>query len=148
MPDNYLLCIAVASNESDDGILAHMRTMKAVRESHSWQHVRCSITGYDSDPRELWDIPEVAPLCQRLVDMGFISYLDFGNVPFMEPVSDNMALGAAEVLLFAAGRMRGGETFWTRDLLAELQGAWHESNARADALVGPFTSPAASAEPS
>ena len=147
MPDNYLLCIAVANDESDEGILSHMRTMKAARETHSWKHIRCLITGYDADPRELWDIPEVAELCKRLVAMGFISYLDFGNFPGIESVANNMALGAAEVILIARGRMRGGYIFWTREFTEELFGAWAESNTEADSRVGPMTDPSTKGPP-
>lgn len=35
----------------------------------------CSVSGYDYDPRELWEIPEVVRLCQRIVDSGWLSLL-------------------------------------------------------------------------
>ena len=31
----------------------------------------CTIAGYGSDPRELWQIPEVQDLCKRLVLLGY-----------------------------------------------------------------------------
>lgn len=34
-----------------------------------------SISGYDHDPRELHQIPEVRALCQRIVESGFIDLL-------------------------------------------------------------------------
>lgn len=35
-----------------------------------------TISGYDDDPRDLWNIPEVVSFMKRLVDIGFISILE------------------------------------------------------------------------
>jgi hypothetical protein len=72
----------------------------------------CTIAGYDLDPRELWEIPEVQDLCKRLVAIGYISLLD--TMPNIDlpgcpaiPVEYGRPWGAWEVWTVACGLQRG-----------------------------------------
>jgi len=68
--------------------------------------VYCAISGYDSDERELYQIPEVTTLCQRLVDRGFISILATSTL--MEKEEKPWArgfFGAMEIWAIANGHL-------------------------------------------
>lgn len=64
----------------------------------------CAIYGHDNDKRELYQIPEVTVLCQRLVKRGFISIL---NVSTLLEKEDKPWLGsgfgALEIWAIAKG---------------------------------------------
>ncbi|HJT77718.1 MAG TPA: hypothetical protein VJ739_11000, partial [Gemmataceae bacterium] len=60
---------------TDADLIALMRQAKECRDAGS-PSVTCQIAGYDEDPRELVDIPEARAFCQRLVALGYVSFLD------------------------------------------------------------------------
>jgi len=74
--------------------------MKAVRESGEFSNIVCCVNGFDDDPRELWDIPEVRAFAARLITLGFPAFLDV--CPSADPKL-NGGLGAAELVWVAAG---------------------------------------------
>jgi len=60
-----------------------------------------TINGYDHDPREIWEIPEVVPFFQKLIDIGFVGLLEACT-------ADDKAMsgfGVLEVLFVANGNM-------------------------------------------
>jgi hypothetical protein len=133
-----VLIVELAIGAGNEDILHQMRGMKAVREGGQCPQVFCAIRGFDTDPRELWEIPEVRAFCRRLVGMGFISYLDAGaSLPPTDPALKEL-WGAAEVWLCGEGRL-GKQVRVTASLLDELQEVLVEANARADAVLGPLT---------
>jgi hypothetical protein len=136
MKNTTLHIMTLAHDATDEEIIGMMRAMKAAHEAKTVGRIVLLFHGYDDDPRELWDIPEVAVLCQRLVEMGFISYLYPGYVPGVDDPSPE-ALGASEVLLLAEGRM-ARTIEWTKEMVADFWEKWVNSNARADALVGQY----------
>ena len=92
-----------------------------------------TISGYDDDSRELWEIPEAIELCKRIISSGLIVVLkgssqvkelgarDFGGLP--------APLGAFEVWAFSEGRMKhGGAGFSKTDLSDTLKNLIIERN--------------------
>jgi hypothetical protein len=108
---------------SDDALVDAMRWAIRVR-SHGVQCVRAAVKGYEDDPREMWEIPEVRQLCQRLVDLGVIAVLELSDFcpehpklqrDHREGKATPMGPGALEVWLLAKGRVTGGKTTLTAD---------------------------------
>lgn len=60
-----------------------------------------TVNGYDNDPRELWQIPEVVALCERVIESGLIS-LFHSNLEDRVP----MLWGAWDVYMAATGSIR------------------------------------------
>lgn len=133
-----VLFVELGIDATNDDILDQMRIMKLAREDRSYSNVVCSIRGFAADARELFDIPEVRAFCRRIVNLGFISYLDFSTI-FNPQVPDlaKQSWGAAEVWLCSEGRLKALNPL-TKDILHELQHAVLLSNAKADAALGPM----------
>jgi hypothetical protein len=94
------------------------------------------VRGFSDDERSLFEIPEVRAFCRRVVNRGFISYLDFTTTfDATVPAIAKDGWCAAEVWLCGEGRLRGQMTL-TRELLDELQFVVCESNEKADAAIG------------
>ncbi len=55
--------VEIGRNATDDDILDQMRIMKRVRETKTFDDIVCTLRGFDGDPRELFEIPEVRALC-------------------------------------------------------------------------------------
>ena len=133
-----VLFVELGIDATNDDILDQMKTMKACREDGSYGHVVCTVRGFGDDKRSLFEIPEVRAFCRRVVNLGFISYLDF-TTTFDEsvPAIAKDAWGAAEVWLCGEGRLRG-QVPLTEELLDELKRVVCESNGKADAALGPM----------
>lgn len=69
------------------------------------RHPRLHLTvdGYGDDPRELWEIPEVRQLLERVISTGLIGLLAM-NFEERDPLS----LGVVDIYLFARGRAAEG----------------------------------------
>jgi hypothetical protein len=133
-----ILFVELGIDASNDDILDQMRTMKACREDGSYSHVVCSVRGFSDDERSLFEIPEVRAFCRRVVNLGFISYLDFTTTfDSSVPAIAKDGWGAAEVWLCSEGRLRSQMPL-TRELIDELKRVICESNERADAAIGPM----------
>jgi len=72
-----ILFVELGIDATNDEILDQMRTMKACREDGSYGHVVCTVRGFSEDKRDLFEIPVLRAFCLRVVNLGFISYLDF-----------------------------------------------------------------------
>ena len=104
----------------------------------SYGHVVCTVRGFRDDKRSLFDIPEVRAFCRRVVNLGFISYLDFTTTfDSSVPAIAKDGWGAAEVWLCGEGRLRSQMPL-TRELIDELKRVVCESNEKADAAIGPM----------
>lgn len=133
-PKNTLVIVPVALDMANDELLDLMRGMKHSREIRC-EHVVCLISGFGDDKREMYLIPEARAFCKRLVDQGFISYLDYAT----SIVDDGTAgsWGAFEVWVCSKGKYGGKGTDVT-DWLVEFNNVLGESNSKADALLGPI----------
>lgn len=132
-------CVTLTIGLSNDEVIGLMRSMKSVRENRPGTQVVCSITGFGSDPRDLWAIPEVRAFCRRLVTLGFPSYLEAYTAlsPESRGTPIELALGAAEVWLIGEGRFRSPMPV-ERELIDEIRESIGRANAAADALLGPL----------
>ncbi len=72
-----LMAVFLDPDMTRDQIVATMRRMRNHRIAFPGASILCSIGGYDHDPRELWQIPQVQDFAIRLVELGFPAYLDF-----------------------------------------------------------------------
>jgi hypothetical protein len=133
-----VLNVDLGLDATDNDIFNQMRIMKRAREERCYDNVVCTIRDFSDDPRELYDIPEVQVYCKRLVDLGFISYLDFST--FFNPKTPEVAKcgwGASEVWLCSQMRLKSANLL-THEILNEVKQQISESNKRADAVIGPL----------
>jgi hypothetical protein len=133
-----VLFVELGIDATNEDILDQMRIMKRAREDRTYSNVVCLIRGFGDDPRELFEIAEVRAFCRRIVNLGFISYLDFST--FFNPKVPELAKeswGAAEVWLCSEGRIKALKSL-TKEILHEVQQAILESNGKADAALGPM----------
>jgi hypothetical protein len=76
---------------NDGGVLYQIGEMTYFRMKEGQNaHILCSIQSFDDDPAELWEIPEARVFAQRLVNLGYLPYLDpvpFGPIAFGRPFS-------------------------------------------------------------
>lgn len=63
-----------------------------------------TISGYDDDPRELWEIPEAVKFCQKLLDIGFPAVLDIGSRH--DDLPGHPGFGLIEIWFVASGRIK------------------------------------------
>jgi hypothetical protein len=133
-----ILIVDLGIDATNEDILDQMRIMKRGREEHRYDNVVCSIRGFDKDPHELFEIPEIRAFCRRIVNLGFISYLDFTTI-FHEGVPElaKKRWGAAEVWLCSEGRLKALNPL-TEEILNEMMQAVAASNEKAEAALGPL----------
>ena len=133
MKRDDLAIIALHATESNEEILDQMRKCRALRES-GVDNIVCFIDGHNQDTRELWEIPEARAFCKRLVDLGFISYLDYWTTGDKKLC---VAMGAVEVIAIAESK--GVKPVFTAvDLMTRFKDVVLLSNERADAAIGPM----------
>lgn len=79
-----------------------------------------SIFGFDDDPRELCEIPEVRAFCQKLIKIGLIHYLVHSSLLGV-PQTTGQLLGALEVWLLTNGKMQKDGVTITPKLREEFE---------------------------
>lgn len=105
-----LLCTTVELSMTDEEIKDAIRKIQPVCFEKQ-QGFCLTIAGYDNDPRELYEIPEVIEFTKKLVKFGFMSCLYLTTtIPDLipEPFKGHKlpGLGALELWLFASNRMK------------------------------------------
>lgn len=131
MSKDPLVIIDLKISITNDELLDFMRLMRTHRQLERC-HIVLFINGFGEDKRELWEIPEVRAFCRRLVDIGFISYLD-------SMIADKALAGsltALEVWLTAQGRM-SAKVVLREKQIDEFFAAICEANEAADKAIGP-----------
>lgn len=136
-----LLVVELGIDATNDDLFDQMRVMKTRRESGRYTNVVCYVRGFDADPRELYEVPEVRAFCRRLVSQGFVSYLDYSTtLPGASDVAPG-GWGAVEVWMCGEGRLKT-EMIFERDalfgLLDKFDRVLDGANEKADALLGPM----------
>ena len=68
--------------------------------------IHVTISGYDNDTRELWEIPEAVALCKRIIDSGLIAIMavNFGKDRI------ERVWGSIDVWFVATRRMKAGRS--------------------------------------
>jgi hypothetical protein len=93
---------------SDAELVGMMRQARRCRERGA-PSVTCAISGYDEDPRELGDIPEVRAFCKRLVGLGYVAFLDVAtSIRELPGFCLGLTLGAWEVWSMARNELQSG----------------------------------------
>jgi hypothetical protein len=122
--DLELHVVDLGLDATDADLVEQMRHMQEYREA-GFKRVGCSIRGYDTDSRELWQIPEVVEFCKKLVRIGFIAGLDvsFTFPPNQPPLPVPVApIGSLDIWLVAKGHMKeDGTVEITVDLLDQFK---------------------------
>src|SRR5262249_54436820 len=102
---------------------------------------RCTIRGFNDDPRELWEIPEAKTLAQRMVAIGFIAWLE-GSVLMPElrrgpDANLRLGMGALEVWALAEGKTKGVAMTLSKADLTDFLKDYHAAVATSQKIVGP-----------
>lgn len=126
-----MVIMTIGLDASNDDIKHMMDSMKEMRETKTATEIVVLIAGFDDDPREVYDIPEIRAFCRRLTCIGFISYLT--ACALADSLTKN-ALGAYEI--WAIGEGKADKTF--AELERYFRAALCASNAKADALCGEY----------
>jgi hypothetical protein len=118
MPD--LIFIQTALDQTDEQLVAQIR---AVMERPA--DIILAVGGFDDDPRDLWDIPEVRAHFRRLVDFGLIAIL-VPSTGLGELCPAHLAgcpgLGGFEVWALGHGLLRGGPSTVPEALVGTFTG--------------------------
>jgi hypothetical protein len=88
-----VLFVDLGIDATNDDILDQMRKMKSCRENRTYSNLVCTVRGFSDDKRNLFEIPEVRAFCRRVVNLGFISYLDFTTTVPPRSGSADAAIG-------------------------------------------------------
>lgn len=99
--------VALGIDATDADLIEQMRLMEEKR-TEGYRHVGCTISGFGSDKRELWQIPEVVAFCKRLTRIGFMAGLDVSytfpkDIPLSTPIKP---MGSLDLWLIAQGMAR------------------------------------------
>lgn len=136
--DTRTLFVELGIDATNDDILDQMRIMKHARENKTYEHVVCGIRGFGEDRRELWDIPEVRAFCRRVVNLGFISFLDVATqLPTVAPIPFGASWGALEMVLCAEGQMAARKGI-AKEEFDEFERVLEQANKKADDTLGPY----------
>jgi hypothetical protein len=131
MQVNPELRTAIVASDATDaelrGMTAAMRKLALDTNNPFW----LLIHGYDDDQRELWEIPEVAELCRRLVEVGFIAVMHVAQ----KPNDPDVALSALQVWLMSKGMLATGGQDVPADTFNKFWSDLMKSNYRADELA-------------
>lgn len=93
--------------------------------------IYATISGHGSDPRDLWEIPEVASLCRRAIESGLISLM----IPNIGAERTAELLGAWDVWALATGKLVDGVSELTPTVLDEFNTMLSAANERADVVI-------------
>ena len=137
---NYdLMCMSLAADMSDDEIKECVQQMLPVCVARG-QGFCLTISGYDEDPRDLWQIPEAVSFMQRLVKFGLITALEVSTsapefLPERFKKTKMPGFGALEIWLCATNRMRRGGNDVSHEEMNLFMETLNESNRVAEGIM-------------
>lgn len=134
-----LLCVSLTSDMSDSEIKEYIQKMLPVCATNG-QGFCLSISDFDEDHRELWQIPEAKSFMKRLCDLGFISILEVSTTcPDLlkeeYKVNKLPGFGALEVWLCGTNRMGSGHNDIDQKTMAKFIEDLNTANLRADEVM-------------
>lgn len=98
-----------------------------------------SISGFDQDERELWQIPEVIVFMKRLVNIGLIAGLevstqcpDLVRKEFM--LKSLPGFGALEIWMAATGKLNNGDNSISQETMASFFKELNTANSKAKTI--------------
>ena len=94
-----------------------------------------SVRGFDQDPRELWEIPEVSELCKRMIESGF-----FGLMGDNEELGTQGFMDARMCHALARGTMQSdtaghGVVHRSSEIARDMLETFEAANKKVDALL-------------
>lgn len=133
-----LLCLSLPVDLTDDQIKECVQGMMPVCFKRR-QGFCLTIFGFDSDPRELWEIPEAITFMQKLLNFGVISGLEVTtSIPeLMDKKWKGQklpGLGAIEVWMCANGMLSAGKNEINHQMFRQFEKVLTKSNQVADAI--------------
>ena len=88
----------VAVDATDVTILTLMRMLNRAHQAGRHKHFVCSVVGIDRDAPDPWTSDRFVALCGRLVDSGFVWFLDASTLhPPGQPEHLQAGFGALEI---------------------------------------------------
>jgi hypothetical protein len=136
---SLFVCAELHLDYTNDQLTDLMHQLREQRLTGAQVTAVCVIAGFDDDPRELGEVPEVRAFCRRLVDAGFISWLDVSTSipalrnPKLSGIGMMAGLGAYEVWGMAEGFIgKAGRYDMPLARLEQFQTALAEANRKAD----------------
>jgi hypothetical protein len=141
-----LVVSKLRTSQSHAELIEVMRQLRDVREKPI-AVVVCAIEGFENDPRQLGQIPELRAFCRRLVDLGFISWLEPTTTlsllisEYVQQAYPSLGtyLGAWEVWAIAQGlcnRPDGAYPATVGEVLRWMRADLLNANARSEQTLG------------
>lgn len=135
-PDIMILALEpkMTDNEIKDAIQQMMPICLAKQSGFC-----LTISGFDSDKRELWQIPEAIAFMKRLVDFGLIAGLEVstqgeGMIREEFGLKSLPGFGALEVWMGGTEKLITGSNDLSQELIQEFFAALNVANAKAKAI--------------
>lgn len=136
--DNDLMCLSLPVDLTDEQIKECVQGMMPVCFKRR-QGFCLSISGFDFDSRELWQIPEAISFMQKLVKFGVISGLEV-TTTIPELMAEHWegkklpGFGAIEVWMCANGMLASGKTEVDGKIFKKFSEVLTRANQVADAI--------------
>jgi hypothetical protein len=94
----------VAIDATDQTILTLMRMVNRAHQAGRHKHFVCSVVGFDRGAADPWATPAFRSLCGRLVESGFVWFMDASTLhPPGQPEHLQAGLGALEIWMISQG---------------------------------------------
>jgi hypothetical protein len=120
-----LIFVQTSLDQSDEELIAEIRAVMEYSRRHP-AGAMMIIQGFEDDPRELWEIPEVQAHLRRLVDFGFIAILarstGVRELGVPDYLADCPGFGAFEVWAHGRGLLRTGSNEIPEALVEMFEG--------------------------
>ncbi len=127
------LIAEVSVDATDETIRTLIRMLNRAHQAGRHKHFVCSVVGLDPEVAEPWKLPAFASLCGRLVESGFIWFLDAStHHPPGQPEHLQAGLGALEVWAASRGQFNAPVT---PALLDEAKGVIDRAGEVATAML-------------
>jgi hypothetical protein len=134
-------CLHMSVDLTNDGIDAFIcQTLPVVLAKDIYWV--CAIMGYDQDPRELCEVPEVRAFCERLVNRGFIACLHPSTLFYKKEQPElGGYLGGLEIWAMSKNmvdvKSKGGDILLTKEKAEEFIAILKLSERKALVLIHP-----------
>lgn len=133
-----IMILALGHNMTDDEIKDCIQQMMPICITRG-SGFCLTVSGFDEDKRELWQIPEAIAFMKRLVDIGLIAGLEV-STQCPDLVRKEFGLeslpgfGALEIWMGGTGRLSSGNNDITQETMTTFFEALNIANAKAKAI--------------
>lgn len=137
--ENAIMICSIQKDDTDETLRNKMIEMESLLSSGLCKTgFLLTISGYENDSRELWQIPEVRKLTKRLVKIGFISLLEFAT--HLKSMIDpdplyKSTLGAFEVWAISKGIIKSYYSKVTKEQYSLFLEVLRDANFECDKIT-------------